>query len=180
MNNNDHSTVLNLRRFTPGREFKTSMDEADSLTASIQRGAQAAADTGRRLISPAGSQLPSAQLLGVVSYCYAKGVYESAEIEDKMRHSPELRAATHDDIPGASLIRCFRRLNREAIQVTLEEAFRFLRRRAKAAACVPLPGQPPAPRSSGTFDPGSTVLFVRKEAERTLNDAAFVDNMSKD
>jgi hypothetical protein len=29
-------------------------------------------------------------------------------------------------------------------------------------------------------DPETTVTFVRKEAERTLNDAAFVDNMSKE
>jgi hypothetical protein len=29
-----------------------------------------------------------------------------------------------------------------------------------------------------SFDPETTVTFVRKEAERTLNDAAFIDNMS--
>lgn len=180
MNNNGNGTVLNLKRFAPGNAFNRSRGETGSLTASIQRGAKAAADAGKRLIAPAGSELPPTQLLGVVSYCYAKGVYDSAEIEDKMRQSPELRAATHDNIPGASLIRRFRRLNREAIHAMLEEAFRFLRHKAKASACVPLPGQPPTHRGSGTFDPETTVTFVRKEAERTLNEAAFVDNMSKD
>ena len=94
--------------------------------------------------------------------------------------SPEIRSATHDHIPAASLIRRFRRLNREAIHATLEEAFRFLRRKAKAAANVPLPGQPLTHRPGASFDPETTLTFLRKEAERTLNDAAFVDNMSKD
>jgi hypothetical protein len=177
MNNHYDSTVLNLHRFGPGRARKTSSGEATSLTASIQRGAKAAADASVRIIAPAGAELPPTQLLGAVSYCYVKGVYDSAEIEDKMRQSPELRAATHDNIPGASSIRRFRRLNREAI---LEEAFRFLRRKAKASARDPLPGQPPVGSTVGCFNSETTLTFVRKEAERTLNDAAFVDNMSKD
>ena len=179
MNNNDHSTVFPLHRFAPGRTRETSVSEATSLTASIRRGAKAA-NAGARIIAPAGSELPPTELLGAVSYCYAKGVYDSTEIENRMRQNPELRAATHDNVPGASLIRRFRRLNREAIHATLEEAFRFLRRKAKASARAPLPGQPPSATRIGSFDPETTVTFVRKEAERTLNNAAFVDNMSKD
>ena len=53
-------------------------------------------------------------------------------------------------------------------------------RETPAAACVPLPGQPETHRIIGSFNPETTVTFVRKKAERTLNEAAFVDNMSKD
>ena len=43
------------------------------------------------------------------------------------------------------------------------------------------PGRSPERAArSGSFDAETTVTFVRKEAERTLNDAAFVDNMSKE
>ena len=180
MNNTGHSTVLNLQRFVAGGAGKAFNGQDSSLTASIQRGAKAVADAGAPIIVPAGTEFAPVQLLGALSYCYAKGVYESAEIENRMWDSAELRAATHDHIPGSSLLRRFRRLNREAIRATLEEAFRFLRRKAKAATRTPLPGQPPINSPSGSFDPETTVTFVRKEAERALNDAAFIDNMSAD
>ena len=180
MNDNNHSTVLNLRRFASQLARVTPAGDATSLTDSIQRGARAAASARSKIIAPAGTELPPTQLLGAVSYCYAKGVYDSAEIEAKLLESPEMRSATHDHIPDASLIRRFRRLNREAIHATLEEAFLFLRRKAKAAANVPLPGQPLTHRTGGSFNPETTITFVRQEADRTLNDAAFVDNMSKD
>jgi hypothetical protein len=177
MSNHGHSTILNLQRFVPGGAGAP-FNGQDSLTASIQRGAKAVADAGARIAVPVGMELPPVQLLGALSYCYAKGVYESAEIENRMWHCAELRVATHDNIPGSSLLRRFRRLNREAIRATLEEAFRFLRRKAKVDARNPLPGQPPVNGHSGLFNPETTVTFVRKEAERALNDAAFVDNMS--
>ena len=180
MNDHEQTTVLHLHRFAQGHASRTSPGEETSLTTSIQRGAKAAADAGGRIIAPAGTELPPTQLLGAVSYCYAKGVYDSSEIEDKMRRNPELRAATHDNVPGAALIRRFRRLNREVIHTTLEEAFRFLHRKAKAAACDPLPGQPVNRGGIGLITGETTITFARKEAERTLNDAAFVDNMSKD
>ena len=178
MSNHGQSTVLNLQRFVPGGAVQASDGQDGSLTASIQRGAQAVADAGVPISAPPGIGLPPVQLLGALSYCYAKGVCESAEIESRMWHNAALRAATHDNIPGSSLLRRFRRLNREAIRATLEEAFRFLRRKAKAAARDPLPGQPPANGHCGSFEPETTVTFVRKEAERALNDAAFIDNMS--
>ena len=134
MSNHSHSTVLNLQRFVSGSAWKASNAQDSSLTASIQRGAKAVAAAGARIAVPAETELPPVQLLGALSYCYAKGVYESGEIENRMWRNSALRAAMHDNIPGSSLLRRFRRLNREAIRATLEEAFRFLRRKAKAAA----------------------------------------------
>jgi hypothetical protein len=177
MSNHSHSTILNLQQFVPGNTGKTP-DGPDGLTASIQRGAKAVADAGARITVPAGTEFSPVQLLGALSYCYAKGVYQSDEIESRMWRSESLRVATHNTIPGSSLLRRFRRLNREAIRTTLEEAFRFLRRKAKADARAPLPGQPAVNGHGSLFNPETTVTFVRKEAERALNDAAFVDNMS--
>lgn len=54
-------------------------------------------------------------------------------------------------------------------------------KRGGQARHVPIkrrPGQPPANGHCGWFDPKMTMTFVRKEAERTSNDEAFVDNMS--
>ena len=180
MNNHEGTTVLNLQHFALGSASETMAGEESGLTVSIKRGAKALADAGSRIIAPVGVNLPPTLLLGAVSYCYAKGVYDSADIENKMRRSPELRAATHDTVPAASSIRRFRRLNREAIRATLEEAFRFLRRKQKTSAHAPLPGQPASAARFANLEGETTVSFVRKEAERTLNDAAFVDNMSKE
>src|SRR5882672_5837895 len=133
MNNNECSTVLNLPPFVAGTRTGPSAAEASTLTTSIVRGAKAVEGAGARLLAPCGSALAPAQLLGAVSYCYAKGVYDSSDIENKMWQIPEVRAATQNNVPDAPLIRRFRRLNREAIRATLEEAFRFLRRKQKAA-----------------------------------------------
>jgi hypothetical protein len=61
-----------------------------------------------------------------------------------------------------------------------KKRFRFLRRKQKTSAHAPLPGQLASAARFANLDGETTVSFVRKEAERTLNDAAFVDNMSKE
>jgi hypothetical protein len=179
MNENEHSTVLNLPPFAASWGADVSAGDTSTITTSILRGAKAA-ESAAPLAALPGAGLAPAQLLGAVSYCYAKGIYDSAAIENKMRQNPEMRTATHDNIPDAALIRRFRRLNRGAIRATLEEAFRFLRRKQRNAMHPPLPGQPATAAPVGTLMGETTVTFVRKEAERTLNDAAFADNMSRD
>jgi hypothetical protein len=87
MNNHEGTTVLNLQRFALGSAGETMAGEESGLTVSIKRCAKALADAGSRIIAPVGVDLPPTQLLGAVSYCYAKGVYDSAEIENKMRRS---------------------------------------------------------------------------------------------
>ena len=123
--------------------------------------------------------MPGKAFLGTVSYCYAKGVFESEEIERKMLKDPALRDAVHGDVPDAKAIRRFRTLNRGAIQTTLEKAFGFLRRKEKAELMKPLPGQPAvAPLTSPVGE--STVMYAKHQAEDRVQQAAFVDNMSKD
>src|SRR6185503_8125492 len=81
-----------------------------------------------------GKSLSGQSLLGVVSYCYAKGVFTSEDIERKLRHDPALKAACGDDLPDSGVIRRFRRLNRQSILATLERLFRFRRKQAAVTA----------------------------------------------
>jgi hypothetical protein len=171
------STTLHLGKFAPAKSPAT--PESDTgVTVSIKRAAaQTVQHVGQPVVPKDGGALPAEQMLGAVSYCYAKGVYTSEEIERKMLRDPELREAVHGEVPNANAIRRFRRLNRGAIQETLEKAFGLLRRKKKPAS--PLPGQPANPPAT---DPSgeSTIVFSKREAEERVQQAAFIDNMSKE
>ena len=177
----NQSTILNLHKFAPGQpRDPRPPEDASELTVSIKDAAGKAVQEGAPVRAPNdGGALPPEQLLGAVSYCYAKGVYTSEDIERKMLHDPKLRDAVGGDMPSARAIRRFRVLNHDAIRNTLERAFRFLRRKSAQETQQPLPGQPATAAPSA--DPGeSTVTVARKQAEQTLDRAAFIDNMSKD
>lgn len=136
---------------------------------------QAVADTvasGQRIILPrdAGA-LPAEGYLGTLSYCYAKEVYESADIEQKLHGSVIIRKLLGGLTPCASAIRRFRRLNRDVIRATLESAFRFRRAKDKALSGLNNP-------AAKTVDGEGTVAIVRKEAERRLENAVIIDSNS--
>jgi len=178
--NPDHSTNLHLGRFAPSTPAAAPNDETTGVTVMIKRAAAETVQQGAKPVVPKdGGALPADEMLGAVSYCYAKGVFTSEEIEQKMLKDKELRAAVHDDVPDAKSIRRFRRLNHGAIQATLEKAFGFMRRKEKQALQKPLAGQPANPQSSKSLG-DSTVLMAHKQAEQRLDEAAFTDNMSKE
>jgi hypothetical protein len=129
--------------------------------------------SGPPVIPREGGELPPKEMLGAVSYCYAKGVYTSEEIERKMLRDPQLRESVRGNVPSANAIRRFRALNRGAIQQTLEKVFGTLWRKRKPTAEARPEG--PVPRSDE-----NTVAFGRREAADRLEQAAFVDNMSKE
>lgn len=184
MSNKQHdpeaSTVLHLNQFARGTGETPAPGPDPGATVMVR---MAAAETveksGAPIVPKDGGALTGKEMLGAVSYCYAKGVYESEEIERKMLKDPALRDSVHGDVPDAKAIRRFRTLNRGAIQTTLEKAFGFLRRKEKAELMKPLPGQPAA---APVTDPAgeSTVLYAKHQAEDRVQQAAFVDNMSKD
>jgi hypothetical protein len=177
--NSSDSTVLHLNKFAPGAAPKEPSSDT-GVTVMIKRAAHETMEQGGAPIVPKESgALPGEQMLGAVSYCYAKGVYESEEIERKMMRDATLREAVHGEIPNAIAIRKFRRLNRGAIQQTLEKAFGLLRKKAKPSALPPLPGQPVTTTPPSALG-DSTVAFVRREAEDRVQEAAFIDNMSKE
>jgi hypothetical protein len=174
------STVLNLKQFAPGATDKSTPAAESDVTMMVRLAAAETVDKGAAPVVPKdGGALTGKEMLGAVSYCYAKGVYDSEEIERKMLKDPALRNAVHGEVPDAKAIRRFRSLNRGAIQSTLEKAFGFLRRKEKAELMKPLPGQPASARIN---DPAgeSTVMFAQDQAKERLQQASFVDNMSKD
>jgi hypothetical protein len=177
--NSSDSTVLHLNKFAPGAPPKEPSSDT-GVTVMIKRAAAETVEQGAAPVVPKESgALPGEQMLGAVSYCYAKGVFESEEIERKMMRDNTLREAVHGEVPDARAIRKFRRLNRGAIQKTLEKAFGLLRKKEKPSAMPPLPGQPTTTTPAAMLG-DSTVAFVRREAEDRVQQAAFIDNMSKE
>src|SRR6185436_5392136 len=121
------------------------------------------------------------EMLGAVSYAYAKDFYESERIEKKMQGDSEMREKLDEKVPNAKSISKFRKLNRSAIMETLERAFRFKRRKDKEDMAKPLPGQPvtaaPIPNA---VDGENTGMISRKQAEQKVENAIIIDNLSKE
>ena len=65
-------------------------------------------------------------LLALLSYCYARQIYASAEIEDVVRRDENLRQLCHNEVPDERVIRSFRRHNRDVIQFCLMTALCFV------------------------------------------------------
>jgi hypothetical protein len=188
----EETTLLRLNKFAPDQAPLPPQAD-DSPTVFIRR---AAVETVNQSSSPVmaptvGNKLPARELLGAIVYCYAKGIFSSHEIENRMMRDAELRQSLSGEVPDANAIRRFRRMNRQAIHATLEKYYRHERRRQKAAAAEAMnqvmPGAQPPEKSplpvSKSFPapaPGEdTAIFVRREASDQLDKATFVDGMSQ-
>jgi len=180
-NDADQSTILRLGQFVPDQPLAGPDQSAspETVTAFVVR--QAAPEVCQQSAQPVvapkdGNALSPQSLLGVVSYCYAKDVCSSAEIERKLVKDPAIRAACGSDLPDRRILRRFRRLNRAAIRAMLEKIFRFRRRKEKAAWMAAAGAS-----SNPACEPGeSTIMFARQEAEARIEKAVFVDDMEKD
>ncbi|HKX61341.1 MAG TPA: transposase, partial [Verrucomicrobiae bacterium] len=183
----EDTVTLNLKPFTPGAKVPppSAPDGDDSITLLIERAAcEVAGDASHPVMAPKGPIAPK-DMLGAVTYSYAKGVYRSEDIARKMDSDPEFRAAVGENMPDAGLIRRFRRLNRDAILETLAKVFRRQRKKAaKETMAQTLPGATPAAPVSPGHPPkipesGETTIVSIRDAEEKLNKAAWIDNMSK-
>jgi hypothetical protein len=77
----------------------------------------------RRLGAEARAPAPNLEaMLGVISYCYAKGLFNSVEIEHELWETPAFLAAFGNNLPTARQIRSFRRHNRPIILSVVEQA----------------------------------------------------------
>lgn len=148
---------LNLGRFAtpPGgggddREGQTVfLKRAAADTVERSLGADAAADTE--------FGLPLQQMLGVITYCYARGLFCSPDIADRLRSDPELRSQFGRSLPDAVAIRGFRRRYAAEIEDTLEALYRTFP-----------PGAPGAP--------GPDTEVIHRQAVERLHDASWADN----
>lgn len=183
----DDEISLHLGKFAPNQPAPpaTPPDDEGQTIFFRRVASEVAQQSGKPVIAPKqGNAMPAKELLGAVAYCYAKGVYNSSDIEDRMLRDPQIRAATHDEIPDAQAIRRFRRTNREAIQQTLEKWYRRLRKARPTTAVMPGAHPPePSPLAAShreTPPEENTSFFVKREATERLDKAAFIDNMEKD
>ena len=177
------TTTLHLDKIV-GAAKADSSDAGESATVFI---AKAAAETVREHPTPVvvpkdARTLPAESMLGVVSYCYSKGVYGSKDIGRKMAQDPAVRATCGNNVPRPEDIRRFRRLNREAIQRTLEKFFRHARHKISEAWAPsnpfrPKPGQLPTPRTTPPRKE-ETKVYARREASERIDKATFIDGMS--
>lgn len=102
-------------------------------------------------------------LLALLSYCYARDIYGSAEIEDVLRRDANFRQICHNEFPGARVIRRFRRENRGALHRCLTAALRSVAEGAPKAA-----------------DNEAGESAVAEDASRRIMKAMFIDSMETD
>ena len=104
-------------------------------------------------------------MLGVISYCYSKGVVSSHQIEEHLWRNAAFLSAFGDDLPTAPKIRQFRRKHRDVILATIERALQHFWSR----------------RSEKPGDPGETAcdasLSAHVRARQILDAAVFVDGL---
>ena len=121
-----------------------------------------------RSVATSGPKLNLEAMLGVISYCYSKGVVGSHEIEQHLWRNAAFLNAFGEDLPTAQTIRCFRRQHREAILATIERALDYFGKRQSE----------PPPASVTTCETACAVATSpRVRAQQMLDAANNVDSM---
>jgi hypothetical protein len=175
------TTVLNLGQLAPGNAPAASPES--SVTAfAAKAAAETIKESSRPVVVPkTAGAVPPESMLGVVSYCYAKGVYGSDDIGRKLNQNTAFRISCGNEVPRPEDIRRFRKLNREAIQKTLEKVLQFARTKVAEAWSPSNPfrgevARPTTPLVATQTDDPKT--FARREASDRLDKATFIDGMS--
>ncbi len=124
MSNPPENKPLNLGKFNPSQTPQPPAESATSEgeTMFIRRTTAAAVENK---FDPAAQQssefgLPLKEMLGVITYCYARGVFNSGEIAARLKQEPELRKALGKNLPDETTIRRFRRMYAGEIEDALE------------------------------------------------------------
>jgi hypothetical protein len=125
-----------------------------------------AADIVEKKVTPAQQPndqfgLPLKEMLGVITHCYARGIFCSKDIAEALRQEPALRQALGRKLPNEEAIRTFRRRFATEIEDALESLYRAY------------PEGGPAPATPETAE---STQELRREAAERLHDAAKADN----
>lgn len=150
---------LNLGKFAS--PAPAAGNEREGQTAFLHR---VAAETVERSLGPEAATntefgLPLKQMLGIITYCYARGLFCSPDIARHLRSDPELRRPFGRSLPDAEAIRRFRRQYAAEIEDTLESLYRAF----------------PVPDTENPGTSADTEIIQRQAAER-LHDASWADN----
>jgi len=133
-----------------------------SLTQAVRFAVREVEETALRPVArrDAGLAFEPRTLLALLSYCYARDIFGSAEVEDVLRRDGNFRQICNNEFPGARVIRRFRRENREALHRCLTTALRLLAE-----------GEPQ------TASRESTDVGIAEDATRRIMKAMFIDSM---
>jgi hypothetical protein len=102
-------------------------------------------------------------MLALLTYCYARQIYGSADIAGLLARDANLCKACQTEFPGAGLIRQFRNDNRQAIHTCLTAALSFLARQKVDAGIVTRVNE----------------AALAEEASRRLTMAMWMDSMEQ-
>lgn len=144
----------------------SSANAPTSLTRAVRAAVRATDEGTLRPIArrDAGFAYEPTTLLTLLSYCYARDIFASADVEDILRRDAIFRQLCNNEFPGRCLIRRFRRENREALQRCLADVLRTISASSRHA----VPGH-----EMNQVDPDD-------EAGRRIMKAVFIDSMASD
>jgi hypothetical protein len=136
--------------------------ERRSLTQAVRAAVRAIEEAALQRVArtDAGLAFEPRTLLALLSYCYARDIYGSAEIEDVLRRDANFRRICHNEFPGTRVIRRFRRENRGALHRCLTAALRLL-----------------VESGAQTVSDGPAEAAVAEDASRRIMKAMFIDSM---
>jgi hypothetical protein len=156
---------LNLGKFAPTAKIPDPQTppEGEGETMFIRRTTAAAVETKLQPTAPESSEfgLPMKEMLGVITYCYARGVFNSGEIAARLKKEPELVKAFGRNLPDEATIRRFRRKYANEIEEALELLYQAF------------PPQDPALPADPDAHPAK---LAQKQAGSRVHDAIWVDN----
>ena len=127
----------------------------------------------------AGAAFQPRVLLAILTYCYARGIYASEDVEAFLREDELFRLLCGNEFPDERTLRRFRRHNREALQASLE------------ATCARVLAHPPdrvtggdgassagerLPINDRTVDPRQ----IAEHAAQRIEQAILMDSMAGD
>jgi transposase len=128
-----------------GQTIDTAVIRPDPLTRSVQDAVRTIDENALRPVArrDAGLAYQPRILLALLTYCYAREIYGSEEVEGLLRRDVEFRRLCQNEFPGARIFRRFRRENRDALLRCLRMVLCFLagQRRARGVAAEWREGQ---------------------------------------
>jgi hypothetical protein len=156
---------LNLGKFAPTAKVPDAQTppEGEGETMFIRRTTAATVETK---LPPEAAEngefgLPMKEMLGIITYCYARGVFNSGEIAARLKKEPTLREAFGRNLPDETTIRRFRRKYANEIEDALELLYQAF---------------PPQDPALPAHSDGQPDKLAQKQAGSRVHDAIWVDN----
>ncbi len=157
------------------------MADRKSLLSLVLDAVSAVDQSSLRPVAPAtaGIAFKPCNLLALLTYCYAAGIYGSQDIEDTLYRDGIFRLICGGEIPDWKSLRRFRRYNHAALQKCLEETCARACR-MNGTPCHPrlVPGE--ATMSNSHRTEGIDRAEISSAVERRLERAMWLDHMAVD